>query len=96
MSGRFTAVKQPGSSKKHRTGADRTDASDSLGHLSDPLHHLNVDLILLNRTSASYEQSVDLPTHTPKRVMSRDSQSAVCHDRGARRSGYDFDGIDRG
>jgi hypothetical protein len=62
--------------------------------LSEPSHYVNSDLVVLNCSSTSNEQGVDLPAHLPKRLMRRDSQATVRNKRPPRRRGYDFDGID--
>src|SRR5207253_9305611 len=69
-----TAIEQPGSSKQHCAGADRTDPPDSPGDFSQPAHDVIVYFILLNRIPAGDEQGVDLSTHFPKSFM-RDRKS---------------------
>src|SRR5947208_1086034 len=95
MSCRLAAVEQAGSSKEHCAGTDRADSPNPSSHLSDPSHCFNAYLIVLNGTATGYEQSIDLPAHSSKRVMRCDSQSTVGHYRVLTRGGYDFDGIDR-
>src|SRR6202030_271603 len=70
---RLAAVEQAGSSQEQRAGADGADTPNTSGHLSDPLHHLQVYLVILDRTPTGDEQGVDLAAHPPKRVMSRDA-----------------------
>jgi hypothetical protein len=77
MSCHLAAVEQAGSSKEHCTGADRADSPNSSRHFSDPSHHFNAYLIVLDCTSTGYEQGVDLSTDLPKRLVRSDSQSTV-------------------
>src|SRR5438874_9811212 len=77
MSCRMAAVQQADSSQEHRAGADRADSPNSSSDLPEPSHYFSVYLIVLNGGSPGYEQGVDRPANLPKRLMRRDSQTAV-------------------
>ncbi len=88
------AIEQTGSSKQHRTSANRADSPDSSGNLFQPANDVRVYFILLNRAATGDKKSVDLSTNFPKGFVRGDSQPAVRHKRSLRRSADDFDGID--
>jgi hypothetical protein len=66
---RFAPIEQAGSSQEHCARADRAYAPNSSSDFPDPLDCFNAYLIVLNGTSTSYEQGIDLPADPPKRLM---------------------------
>jgi len=87
------AIEQTGSSKQHRTSANRADSPDSSGNLFQPANDVRVYFILLDSAATGDEQGVDFAAHFSKSFMRGDPNTAVCHERSLGRGADDFDGI---
>ena len=69
----------------------RIRAGDSF----QPAHRFRINLVLLDRVAAGYEQCIDLSAHFAKGPVRGDAQTTVGSQRSTGRNGHDFDRINR-